>query len=62
MFVVWSSQRTPAYGPVLDHLAHELLAEPAPAVGLEDVDVGEVDEGRRRRSAARQNPIWRSPS
>ena len=31
-------------GTVLDHLAHELLAEPTPAIGLEDVDVRQVHE------------------
>src|SRR6478609_5861535 len=31
-------------GPVVDHLADELHAEPAPAVLLEHVDVGDVDE------------------
>src|SRR3954453_22241992 len=35
---------------VLDHLAHELLAQSAPAVLAEDVDVGEV----REREAVRE--------
>ena len=34
-----------AVGPAVDHLAHELDTEPAPAVGGQDVDVGEVDVG-----------------
>ncbi len=44
MFVVCRSQRTLRVRAVLDHLAHELLAQPAAAVLLEDVDVREVDE------------------
>ncbi len=42
MSVVWSSHLIPAYGLVLDHLAHERLAEAAAAVVGEHVDVREV--------------------
>ena len=59
---VCSTQRRPAKGPVLDDLPDELDAEPAAAVLVEDVDVGEIHEAGRvavhRAREADLPPSW----